>query len=109
MVERRRYRRYTLDGERSQAWMEEPPYTRMYLVNLSYSGACLESDERFSVGSTHNVRLEPRTLIDESVLVTMFVHWTQQTGDRWRCGGEFLTSSKGWLGSMADEPNSIDP
>lgn len=98
LTERRRHRRFDLEEETSSARLEEGLRTKLRIVNLSFGGVCLDSDWPLHVDSAYKVRLEPRSLVDDGVSVTVFVQWSRRIGHHWRCGGVFLKSDKGWLG-----------
>ena len=95
LVDRRIHRRYGLQRTGSRAWSRKVPGEEIALVNVSYGGLCLEPTRPYRVGAVHELQLDLRGPLDEWVLVTVAVRWTERVGERWRCGAEVLESTKG--------------
>ena len=97
-MDRRSQRRYGLQGTGSIAWSFESPLEDIPIVNWSFGGLCVELTQPYSVGALHELMLGLRGPLDDSVLVTVAVRWTERVGEHWRCGTEVLESNKAWIG-----------
>ena len=108
---RRRHDRVDLSQRPVDAWLiaeraagQTPAqYSACQLLNLSYSGMCLNGEELFEVGGQYRFILDLATLLGTEVEVTARIVWKRPM-DAGLCyaGAVFEKSSAPWLGPDED-------
>jgi len=58
----------------------------------------MEVTEPLTPGSRRELHLDLRGPIVDSAVVTVAIRWSELVNKQWRCGGEFMTSNRPWLG-----------
>ena len=109
---RRQHDRVDLSGHQVEAWLipgDHVPllrdeYCASRLLNLSYSGMCLQAEDLFQVGSEYRFILDLFALLGTEVEVTARIVWKEHM-EAGLCyaGAVFLKSSAPWLGPDEEE------
>lgn len=108
---RRRHDRVDLSRQQVEAWLVlergnhlEPDYCCCQLLNLSYSGMCLQAEDLFEAGKRYRFILDLAAMLGAEAEVTVRIVWKRQI-DAGLCyaGAVFVESSAPWLGPNEDD------
>ena len=79
-------------------------YSACRLLNLSYSGMCLQGEDLFQPGRDYRFILDLNGVLDTEVEVTARIVWKKDM-DAGLCyvGAVFIKSSAPWLGPEEDD------
>lgn len=83
---------------------EESNYCSCRLINLSYSGMCLHSEDLFEPGRLYRFALDLSPLLGTAVDVSAHIVWKRSLGaGLCYAGARFVKSSRPWLGPNDEE------
>ena len=89
---------------KAPAGQEQESNCSCRLINLSYSGMCLHSEDWFEPGRPYRFALDLSPLLGTAVHVTAHIVWMRSLGVGLCCvGARFLKSSRSWLGPDEEE------